>query len=213
LNDYLKSIQIILAMNTDLEVLEELTQSEYKYGFTTDLEVDEAPFGLNEGIVRFISAKKNEPEWMLNWRLTAYKKWLEMKAPHWANVTYPEIDYQAIKYYSAPKPKKTLNSLDEVDPEIRATFEKLGISLDEQKRLTGVAVDAVLDSVSIATTFKEKLAKDKKIQRVIFHGFGMRWLSGLDGCRCALESARGRYCHGVDQGRQQVCGLNRHSGR
>jgi len=139
-------------------LLEEITTSEYKYGFVTDIEADEAPKGLSEEIVRFISAKKNEPEWMLEWRLKAYRYWLTLKEPNWQNVGYPKIDFQNIKYYSAPKQKKTLNSLDEIDPEIRATFEKLGISLDEQKRLTGVAVDAVIDSISIATTFKGKLA-------------------------------------------------------
>lgn len=146
-------------MSKDNAVLEEITSSEYKYGFTTNIEADEAPMGLNEGIVRFISAKKNEPEWMLEWRLKAFNMWLGMKEPKWPNVHYPTIDYQAVKYYSAPKQKKNINSLDEIDPELRATFEKLGISLDEQKRLTGVAVDAVIDSVSIATTFKTKLAE------------------------------------------------------
>lgn len=146
-------------MSKDTAVLEEITSSEYKYGFTTNIEADEAPMGLSEDIVRFISAKKEEPEWMLEWRLKAYKTWLGMKEPKWPNVQYPSVDYQGIKYYSAPKQKKTLNSLDEIDPELRATFEKLGISLDEQKRLTGVAVDAVIDSVSIATTFKTKLAE------------------------------------------------------
>lgn len=146
-------------MSKDNAVLEEITSSEYKYGFTTNIEADEAPMGLNEDIVRFISAKKNEPEWMLEWRLKAFNMWLGMKEPKWPNVHYPTIDYQAVKYYSAPKQKKNINSLDEIDPELRATFEKLGISLDEQKRLTGVAVDAVIDSVSIATTFKTKLAE------------------------------------------------------
>jgi Fe-S cluster assembly protein SufB len=146
-------------MGKENAVLEELTSTEYKYGFTTDIEADEAPMGLSEDIVRFISAKKNEPEWMLEWRLKAYRQWLLMPEPKWANVQYPKIDFQAVKYYSAPVQKKTLNSLDEIDPELRATFEKLGISLDEQKRLTGVAVDAVIDSVSIATTFKTKLAE------------------------------------------------------
>ena len=139
-------------------LLEEITTSEYKYGFTTNIEADEAPKGLNEDIIKFISAKKNEPEWMLEWRLKAYRHWLTLKEPEWQNVTYTKVDYQDIKYYSAPKQKKKANSLDEIDPELRATFEKLGISLDEQKRLTGVAVDAVIDSVSIATTFKDKLA-------------------------------------------------------
>lgn len=140
-------------------ILEEITTSEYKYGFESKFETDSAPKGLNEDIVRFISAKKNEPEWMLEWRLKAFKQWKEMKEPVWANVKYPEINYQDIIYYSAPVQKVTPKSLDEIDPEIRATFEKLGISLNEQKRLTGVAVDAVFDSVSVATTFKGKLAE------------------------------------------------------
>jgi Fe-S cluster assembly protein SufB len=138
-------------------LLEEITTTEYKYGFTTNIDSDDAPMGLNEDIVRFISAKKNEPEWMLEWRLKAYKYWLTLKQPTWQNVTFPTINYQDIIYYSAPKQKIKANSLDEIDPELRATFEKLGISLDEQKRLTGVAVDAVIDSVSITTTFKDKL--------------------------------------------------------
>lgn len=146
-------------MSKDAALLEDITNSEYKYGFVTNIEADEAPKGLNEDIVRFISAKKNEPEWMLEWRLKAFRMWQGMTAPTWPNVHYPAIDYQDIKYYSAPKQKKQVNSLDEIDPELRATFEKLGISLDEQKRLTGVAVDAVIDSVSIATTFKSKLAE------------------------------------------------------
>ncbi|MGF1636281.1 MAG: Fe-S cluster assembly protein SufB [Cyclobacteriaceae bacterium] len=144
-------------MSKDNTVLEELTTSEYKYGFTSNIEADSAPKGLSEDIVRFISAKKNEPEWMLEWRLKAYKHWLTLTEPTWPNVTYPKIDFQDVIYYSAPKKKKTLNSLDELDPELRETFEKLGISLDEQKRLTGVAVDAVFDSVSVATTFRKKL--------------------------------------------------------
>ncbi len=142
------------------EILEEITSSEYKYGFITDIEADEAPKGLDESIIRFISAKKNEPVWLLEWRLKAYRHWLTLEEPkHWPNVSYKSTDYQAIKYYSAPKQKKTLNSLDEIDPELLKTFEKLGISLDEQKRISGVAVDAVIDSVSIATTFKDKLAE------------------------------------------------------
>jgi Fe-S cluster assembly protein SufB len=146
-------------MSKDTEILENLTNSEYKYGFVTDIEADSAPKGLDESIVRFISAKKNEPEWMLEWRLKAYRLWLTMTEPKWPNVNYPAIDYQDIIYYSAPKQKVTPKSLDEIDPELKATFEKLGISLNEQKRLTGVAVDAVIDSVSIATTFKEKLGE------------------------------------------------------
>ncbi|MFY7794124.1 MAG: Fe-S cluster assembly protein SufB [Chitinophagaceae bacterium] len=141
------------------DILEQVTSSEYKYGFVTDIESDDAPKGLNEDIVRFISAKKHEPEWMLEWRLKAYRHWLTMEQPQWANVTFPPIDFQDIIYYSAPKQKIAPNSLDEIDPELRKTFEKLGISLNEQKRLTGVAVDAVIDSVSIATTFKEELAE------------------------------------------------------
>ena len=146
-------------MSKDAEILDEFTSSEYKYGWTTNIEADEAPLGLNEDIVRFISAKKEEPEWLLEWRLSAYKQWLQMKEPKWPNVTYPEVDYQGIKYYSAPKQKSKPKNLDEVDPELLATFEKLGISLTEQKRLTGVAVDAVMDSVSVATTFKETLSE------------------------------------------------------
>jgi Fe-S cluster assembly protein SufB len=139
--------------------IEQLANQEYKYGFVTDIESDTAPPGLNEDIVRLISTKKGEPEWMLEWRLKALRHWFTMKEPTWANVHYPPIDYQAIRYYSAPKQKKTLNSLDEVDPELRRTFEKLGISLEEQKRMSGVAVDAVFDSVSVATTFQAELAK------------------------------------------------------
>jgi len=141
------------------DILEQVTSSDYKYGFVTDIEADSAPKGLNEDIVRFISAKKNEPEWLLEWRLKAYRQWLNMEEPKWANISYPPIDYQDVIYYSAPKQKVTPKSLDEVDPELRKTFEKLGISLSEQKRLTGVAVDAVMDSVSVATTFKEELAE------------------------------------------------------
>ncbi len=139
--------------------IHEIAQQDYKYGFVTDIESDTAPPGLSEEIIRFISAKKAEPEWMLEWRLKAFRHWLTMKEPTWANVHYPPIDYQATSYYSAPKQKKQLNSLDEVDPELRATFSKLGISLEEQKRLSNVAVDAVFDSVSVATTFRGELAK------------------------------------------------------
>lgn len=140
-------------------LLEELTSSDYKYGFETQIEADNAPKGLNEDIIRFISAKKNEPEWMLEWRFKAYQYWLTMHYPKWPNVHYPPVDFQDVIYYSAPKQKEKINSLDEIDPELRKTFEKLGISLDEQKRLTGVAVDAVIDSVSVVTTFKSKLAE------------------------------------------------------
>ncbi|MCU0380658.1 MAG: Fe-S cluster assembly protein SufB [Chitinophagaceae bacterium] len=141
------------------DILGEVTSSEYKYGFVTDIESDDAPKGLNEDIIRFISAKKKEPGWLLEWRLKAYRHWLTMEEPTWPNVQYPAINYQDVIYYSAPKQKIAPNSLDEIDPELRRTFEKLGISLQEQKRLTGVAVDAVIDSVSIATTFKEELAE------------------------------------------------------
>ena len=141
------------------EILDEITGSEYKYGFTTDIESDTVPPGLNEDVIRMISAKKNEPEWMLEWRLDAFRTWLEMTEPEWHNVTYEKPDFQAVSYYSAPKQKKTLESLDEVDPELLKTFEKLGISLDEQKRLSGVAMDVVVDSVSVATTFKATLAE------------------------------------------------------
>ncbi len=143
--------------STELSKIEELAGKEYKYGFVTNIEADSLPQGLNEDIIRQLSAKKNEPEFMLEWRLKAYRQWLTMKEPHWANVNYPPVDYQALSYYSAPKKKPTLKSLDEVDPELLETYEKLGISLDEQKRLAGVAVDAVFDSVSVATTFKDKL--------------------------------------------------------
>lgn len=146
-------------MREDLELLEEITSSDYKYGFYTDMEADEAPPGLSEDIVRFISAKKKEPEWMLQWRLSAYREWLKMTEPEWPNVHYVKPDFQAIKYFSAPKQKKELKSLDEVDPELRKTFERLGISLKEQERLSGVAVDAVIDSVSVATTYREKLGE------------------------------------------------------
>jgi len=146
-------------VSTSEKTIEDLTQREYKYGFTTDIEADTAPKGLSEDIVRFISQKKGEPEWLLEWRLQAYRIWLKMKEPTWANIKYGPIDYQDIIYYSSPKKKPNLKSLDEVDPEIRATFDKLGISLEEQKLLSGVAVDAVFDSVSVATTFREKLAE------------------------------------------------------
>ncbi len=146
-------------MSTEVATIEQLTGKEYKYGFITDIETDVAPKGLNEDIVRLISKKKNEPAFMLEWRLKAFRHWLKMKEPHWPNVHYPAIDYQGAIYYAAPKSSKKLNSLDEVDPTLLATFEKLGISLGEQKRLSGVAVDAVMDSVSVATTFKAELAK------------------------------------------------------
>ena len=145
------------------EVIEEHINNEYKYGFVSDIESESAPKGLNEDIIRFISAKKKEPQWLLDFRLKAYRHWITLEEPHWAHVKYTRPDFNNIIYYSAPKPKKSLNSLNEVDPELLKTFEKLGISLEEQKRLSGVesriAVDAVIDSVSVKTTFKETLAE------------------------------------------------------
>jgi Fe-S cluster assembly protein SufB len=148
-------------------ILKEVTNSEYKWGFVTDIEMDTATVGLTEDTVRFISAKKNEPEFLLEYRLKAYKKWLEMEQPQWAHLKIPIINYQDIIYYAAPKKKKELSSLDEVDPALLETFKKLGISLDEQKKLSGVAVDAVIDSVSVKTTFTETLSK----QGIIFCSF------------------------------------------
>ena len=146
-------------MTTATRTIEELANREYQYGFVTDVDAETVPKGLNEEVVRLISEKKREPAWLLEWRLKAYRTWLTMTEPTWQNVHYPAIDYQDIIYYSAPKKRPTLNSLDEVDPEIRATFEKLGIPLEEQKLLAGVAVDAVFDSVSVGTTFRAKLAE------------------------------------------------------
>ncbi|WP_396625672.1 Fe-S cluster assembly protein SufB [Luteitalea sp.] len=146
-------------MSTSTDTIEQLATQEYKYGFTTDVEADTLPPGLDESVIREISRRKDEPEWMLEWRLKAYRAWQKMSYPEWPNVQYPPVDFQDISYYSAPKPKKQLNSLDEVDPEVRATFDKLGIPLVEQMALAGVAVDAVFDSVSVATTFKEKLGQ------------------------------------------------------
>lgn len=145
-------------MTDENKMLEELANQEYKYGFVTDLEMDTIPKGLNEDVIRLISTKKNEPEFMLEWRLKAFRNWQKMKEPHWPKVKYNPVDYQNLSYYSAPKKKPQFESLDEVDPDLLETYEKLGISLDEQKRLSGVAVDAVFDSVSVATTFKDKLA-------------------------------------------------------
>ena len=142
---------------SEQETLDKITRQEYKYGFTTDIETDSAPKGLNEDIIRFISARKKEPEFMLQWRLKAFNRWSKMKEPKWAFIHYPPIDYQDAIYYAAPKKKTELQSLDEVDPKLLETFEKLGIPLEEQKRLTGVAVDAVMDSVSVATTFQKEL--------------------------------------------------------
>jgi Fe-S cluster assembly protein SufB len=146
-------------MKEDLNLLEQAAQNDYKYGFVTNIDTDTIPKGLSEAVIELISKKKNEPEWMLKWRLKAYAYWLKMEEPTWPNVKYPPINYQDIIYYAAPKKKEQLNSLDEVDPELLRTFEKLGISLDEQKRLSGVAVDVVMDSVSIATSFKEQLSE------------------------------------------------------
>jgi Fe-S cluster assembly protein SufB len=148
--------------------VESLVQRDYKYGFVTDIESDVAPKGLSEDTVRLISAKKNEPQWLLDWRLKAFRAWQKMTEPHWPNVTYEPIDYQGSSYYAAPKTKKPLGSLDEVDPKLRETYEKLGIPLSEQKLLAGVAVDAIFDSVSVGTTYKAKLME----QGIIFCSFG-----------------------------------------
>src|SRR5579859_2000937 len=148
--------------------IETLVNREYQYGFVTDIEQDTIPRGLNEDVIRLISGKKQEPEFLLNWRLKAYKRWLQMREPHWSNVTYPPIDYQNVSYYSAPRAVKPLASLDEVDPELRRTYEKLGISLTEQKHLSGVAVDAIFDSVSVGTTMRKELAE----LGIIFCSFG-----------------------------------------
>lgn len=147
-----------MSAETSSEVLAGLSQQEYKYGFVTDIEADQVPPGLSEDVIRLISSKKEEPEWLLEWRLRAYRHWLTMVEPRWPNVSYEPIDYQSISYYSAPK-KKQLGSLDEVDPDLLATYDKLGIPLREQEWLAGVAVDAVFDSVSVATTFKDKLSE------------------------------------------------------
>jgi len=141
------------------KVLKDVTESEYKYGFVTEIEADEIPKGLNENTVRLISQKKNEPEWMLEFRLKSFEKWKTMKMPTWAHLEIPEIKYQDIIYYSAPKQNAKYASIDEIDPEIKSTFDKLGIPLDEQKKLSGVAMDAVMDSVSVKTTFQETLAE------------------------------------------------------
>jgi Fe-S cluster assembly protein SufB len=154
--------------DSETEMLKGFAEQEYKYGFVTNIESDTLPPGLNEDVIKFISNKKGEPKWLTDWRLKAYKIWLKMKEPHWANIEYPPIDYQAISYFSAPKnaadgPK----SLDEVDPELIETYNKLGIPLEEQEILAGVAVDAVFDSMSVATTFKDRLAE----KGVIFCSF------------------------------------------
>ena len=146
-------------MSKDEKILKEFTSKEYEHGWSIDLDVDQAPSGLNEDIIKLISSKKNEPGWLLKWRLDAFSTFKKMKEPEWANINVPKIDYQKISYYTAPKKTPTLKSIDDVDPELIKTFEKLGISLQEQKRLSGVAVDAVIDSVSIGTTFKDKLSE------------------------------------------------------
>jgi len=149
--------------------VETLVNKEYKYGFVTDIEADIAPKGLNEDIVRLISAKKGEPEWLLDWRLKAFRGWVKMTEPHnWPNIQYPPVDYQGLRYYAAPKTTKPLGSLDEVDPKLLETYQKLGIPLSEQKLLAGVAVDAIFDSVSVGTTYKAKLAE----AGIIFCSFG-----------------------------------------
>ena len=146
-------------MNKDEKILKNFTSKEYEHGWSVDLDVDQAPNGLNENIIKIISKKKNEPNWLLKWRLNAFSTFKKMKSPNWANLKIPKIDFQEISYYSAPKQKSKLKSLKDVDPELLKTFEKLGISLKEQERLSGVAVDAVIDSISIGTTFKEKLGE------------------------------------------------------
>ncbi len=148
--------------------VETLVNREYRYGFVTDIESDVTPKGLNEDVIRLISAKKKEPAFMLEWRLKAYRGWLKMSEPHWPNVTYPPIDYQGLSYYAAPKSTKPLGSLDEVDPKLLETYQKLGIPLTEQKMLAGVAVDAIFDSISVGTTYKKKLAE----VGIIFCSFG-----------------------------------------
>jgi len=148
-----------MAYDGEDKILEEVTGKAYEFGFITDIDSDKAPAGLNEDIIRLISTKKNEPEWLLEWRLKAFETWKAMVEPEWPHLQYEKPDFQAISYYAAPKQKKGLASLDEVDPELRKTMDKLGISLEEQKRLSGVAVDFVMDSVSVATSFKDKLAE------------------------------------------------------
>jgi Fe-S cluster assembly protein SufB len=155
-------------MRNSNEIIEDIANREYEFGFTTDIEMDMAPVGLNEDTIRFISAKKEEPQWMLDWRLKGFQAFKKMQFPKWQHFEMPELDLQKLSYYAAPKKKKQLNSLDEVDPELLATFEKLGIPINEQKALAGVAVDVVFDSVSVATTFKAKLQE----MGVIFCSFG-----------------------------------------
>ena len=157
-----------MSKEASTETLEDYTKSDYKYGFTSNIDTELIPKGLNEDTIRLISSKKEEPQWLLDWRLKAFKHWETLTEPKWPNVKYPPVNYQDIIYYAAPKQKKTLNSLDEVDPELLRTYEKLGISIGEQKRLTGVAMDVVIDSVSVVTTFKEQLSE----LGIIFCSFG-----------------------------------------
>ena len=146
-------------MDKNQQIIDSAISQEYEYGFTTDIEQETIPPGLNEDVIRLISSKKDEPEWLLDWRLKAYNQWLKMDEPNWSKLNYPNIDFQAISYYAAPKEQEKLKSLDEVDPELLDTYNKLGIPLEEQKMLANVAVDAVFDSVSVTTTFKEELEK------------------------------------------------------
>ncbi|MFT4661199.1 MAG: Fe-S cluster assembly protein SufB [Flavobacteriales bacterium] len=157
-----------MSKEASTETLEDYTKSDYKYGFTSNIDTELIPKGLNEDTIRLISSKKEEPQWMLDWRLKAFRYWKTLTEPKWPNIKYTPVNYQDIIYYADPKPKKILNSLDEVDPELLATYEKLGISMVEQKRLTGVAMDIVIDSVSVATTFKEQLSE----LGIIFCSFG-----------------------------------------
>ena len=178
----------VYRVSDSTNTIETFANQEYKWGFVTDIEADTIPRGLSEDVIRLISAKKHEPEWLLEWRLKAYRHWLTMKEPTWANVHYPPIDYQDIIYYAAPKSKKDgPKSLDEVDPELLKTYEKLGIPLQEREMLAGVAVDAVFDSVSVATTFKEKL-KD--------HGHHLRLVlrSRAGASRPGAASTWARWC-------------------
>ena len=177
------------------DVIDGLVEREYAFGFESDIETERAPKGLNEDVIRLISAKKDEPEWLLEWRLAAYRHFITMVEPDWAKVQHPPIDYQDMYYWAAPKPKgPALKSLDEVDPEIRATFDKLGISLAEQERLSGVAVDAIIDSVSVATTFKAKLAE----VGVIFCSFSEAVREHPDLVDRAAAQGRSLYCWTVD---------------
>ncbi len=144
-------------MSTAVETVKQITEREYQWGFVTPVEEETVPPGLDEEVIRLISRKKDEPEWLTEWRLEAFRRWKTMEEPRWARVHYPPIDYQAISYFAAPKQKERPKSLDEIDPEIRRTYEKLGIPIREQEILAGVAVDYVFDSVSVATTFKKKL--------------------------------------------------------